>query len=143
MGREIIEASLFESPNVIGHQVNCMGAMKRGLAGQFKLRYPKVFIKYKSLCTENRDHPQRLLGMVQPVTVGDRRILNLFGQLRYGTGLQTDYDALRLIACKLQERAITVDLPWRIGCGLGGGDWEIVQKIFEPVAGRWFRWGKG
>ena len=36
---------------------------------------------------------------------------------------------------KIRREAISLDiyLPYMVGCGLGGGDWSIVQKIIEKT----------
>ena len=44
------------------------------------------------------------------------------------------YDAVReclgRVRAFAQERKATIQMP-RIGCGLAGGDWEVVSKIVE------------
>ena len=144
MPRATIEASLLLSDRNIGHQVNCQGRMGRGVARQIRQRYPVVFEEYARYCGQYRSDRRALLGMVQPVRVDNgKTVFNLFGQLSYGVGLHTDYDALQAIARKLRQRNIAIDLPWGMGCGLGGGRWEVVREIFELVEGRWFRLPSG
>lgn len=122
--------------DVIVHQVNCQGVMGKGLAKQIKDEYPEVFSVYSSACT--RENTKHLLGYVQFVKVGfTRTIANLFAQERYGspTKCHTDYDALRqcLITVNAQFKGKTVAVPYKLGCGLAGGDWEIVSKIIEET----------
>ena len=53
--------------------------------------------------------------------------------------VQTEYDMLRKcfedIAAKYPGKKI--GLPYKIGCGLAGGDWNVVEKmivdILDPV----------
>lgn len=123
------EGLLSLSSGVIGHQVNCRGVMRAGLAGALRAKYPVAYGRYHQVC--QRWPPGELLGKVHAVKVGDLEILNLFGQDRYGRGqCHTDYAALRRIAATLRERYLRVHLPWEIGCGLGGGDWAVVREIF-------------
>ena len=124
--------------NIICHQVNCRGVMGAGLAKQIKNKYPVVFKKYRELCEFY--NPYDLLGSVSTVLVDARNrvwIANLFAQLNYGKSkLQyTNYDALRkcFLDLKNQEPGMTIAIPYGIGCGLGGGDWNVVKKIIESV----------
>lgn len=127
----------------IGHQVNCQGVMGAGLAYRMRSKYSGLYHSYRSYhakAAEAGDISQ-LLGKVQPFKVNENlTILNLFGQLWHGTDRRhTDYKALATIAKKMRGRDITPYLPYKMGCGLGGGDWDIVQDIFSGVDGWWCR----
>lgn len=137
--REIIESNLLSvRSGIIGHQVNCKGCMNAGIAKSLRKEYPTVFYNYALLC--NTRKPLDLLGMIQPVTVSDKlKVFNLFGQHSYGCDRQqTDYSALSTIAAKLIQRDITIHLPYGIGCGYGGGDWDVVRELFDGVKGVWY-----
>ena len=63
-------------------------------------------------------------------------ILNAFGQnFYYRNSVQTDYEKLeecfRDIATKYSGKHIA--LPWKIGCGLAGGDWDKVQNMIYRI----------
>lgn len=67
-------------------------------------------------------------------------IANLFGQLKCGLGRQTDYEALeksfKELKYMLENQHYTnfeVRIPYNIGCGLAGGDWNIVKSIIENI----------
>nr|WP_272509901.1 macro domain-containing protein [Paenibacillus chitinolyticus] len=121
--------------DIIGHQVNCMGVMGAGLAKLIKRDYPEAFKQYKLSCGNKGE----LLGRCQIVsTQCEKYIANLFGQ--YGYGVQkrhTDYIALRGALNELKSLAMksnqSIALPYNIGCGLAGGDWDIVEQIIEEV----------
>jgi len=81
------------------------------------------------------------LGDLTHVRAGDVWIFNLYTQFRYGyPPMQVDYDAVRssllLMRKHLELRRLLssskIGMP-KIGCGLAGGDWEIVSKIIEEV----------
>lgn len=122
----------------ICHQVNCMGAMGAGVAKQIKALYPEVYEEYKRVCYEHRRNPAELLGQNLGVRVNDERmIINLFGQLDYSYSHScTDLNALRT-ACVSVARYIPPDveiaMPYRIGCGLAGGDWGAVLDMLTEV----------
>lgn len=70
----------------------------------------------------------------------DYNIASIFGQDQYGrNGCFTDYDALRKAMEPIRVMATpfpaypltTVRIPYKMGCGLGGGDWSIVLSIIQ------------
>ena len=118
--------------DLIVHQVNCKGVMGAGVAKQVRDQFPLVFQCYKELCYLRRKDTSTLLGVCQYVTENSKTICNAFGQDGFNrSGCNTDYDALRKcfrdIAAKYAEKKIA--LPYLIGCGLAGGDWNIVYKM--------------
>ena len=63
-------------------------------------------------------------------------VAHLFAQDKYGRGQRhTDYEALASCLTKLQllgsRLKRPVYLPYGLGCGLAGGDWDIVSKLIE------------
>lgn len=139
---KIIEGDVLNAQEgIIGHQVNCYGIMGAGLAKQIKVRYPNVFKEYSSLCNlyENRDKRLDLLGQCQFVAIGtDKYIANIFGQYGMGTSRQqTDYDALYKGLLELKaysvKNELNVALPYGLGCGLAGGDWNIVSDMIADI----------
>jgi O-acetyl-ADP-ribose deacetylase (regulator of RNase III) len=134
---KIIGGDLLEAKeDILCHQVNCLGQMGAGLAFMIRLKYPKVYSNYRLLCEETV-RKKDLLGAVQIVSVGDRSIANLFGQYEYGYAqCNTDYEAFEKAMRSLKDLASdkTLAFPYRIGCGLGGGDWGIILDIMTATA---------
>ncbi|MCL2220807.1 MAG: macro domain-containing protein [Oscillospiraceae bacterium] len=125
---------------VIGHQVNCKGIMGAGLAKSIKAKYPVAYERYKASC---KRHGDSLLGVT---VIGHANLLNppyyianIFGQLSAGRSKQhTDYTALRSalasLAMLMQEGELdSLALPYKLGCGLGGGDWNVVENIIHEI----------
>lgn len=52
--------------------VNCVGAMGRGIALEFKGRYPDMYVHYRSVCQRGLLRP----GMILPYSGADKLILN-------------------------------------------------------------------
>ena len=133
----MIEDNIFNcTENIIVHQTNCQGVMGLGIALQIKNKYPEVYNAYHHYCKTNL--PSNLLGTSLICEANDGKyIANLFGQLNYGEGLQTDYDrfkiALKEIHGFAKENNLSVAIPYKIGCGLAHGDWNIVQDIINEV----------
>jgi len=135
----IVEGDILQAPeNIICHQVNCQGVMGSGLAKQIRARYPTVYNYYKDLCKKN--DPDKQLGAVLFMEFGDKVIANIFGQVNYGrSGVFTDYEGLRkgflsvLYEATEIYKNYTIAIPYKIGCGLAGGDWEIVYQMIEEI----------
>lgn len=134
---KIVQGNILDAPeDVIAHQTNCMGVMGSGLAKQIREKYPKVFEEYQSYINK---YKFVTLGSFQIINVGNNKyIANLFGQYGYGRNKQyTDYKALEealfslKVCCKENNKSVA--LPYNLGCGLAGGNWDIVYKIIEEV----------
>lgn len=115
---------------IILHQVNCLGVMNAGFAAYVRRKFPQCFKGYRQFCrgTENP------LGKVYIYENEKYIILNMFSQNYYGRrGLYTDYEAMETALQYIRSiyPTETITAPHYIGCGLGGGDWNIVSKILE------------
>lgn len=145
---KIVEGNILNATeNIIAHQTNCMGVMGGGLAKQIRNKYPQVYKEYKDLCIWQKDTYNKgfakhkyPLGFTQFIKCNDgKTIVNLFGQLGYGTDKQyTEYKALKSSLKALYDAVITntndtIAIPYNLGCGLAGGDWNVVYKIIEDV----------
>jgi O-acetyl-ADP-ribose deacetylase (regulator of RNase III) len=129
---------------VIAHQANCMKAMGAGIAYQIKLKYPKM---YEVDCNDPRSASEKLGGFTY-ARIQNGWGFNLYGQFRMGYGLQTDYKALEKAIDKMLTiipeltrfdsgpagHTLKVGMPWKIGAGLAGGDWDIILNIIETLS---------
>jgi len=120
----------------IVHSVNCIGAVG-GLAGAIGRLWPTNVRVYKEK-VKREGRSKSLLGDVLWVQVAPKlHICNLFGQYNIGLGSrQTDYIALAK-GFQLIEKSAHRDIyiPYRIGCGLGGGDWDYVLEMITKTFG--------
>lgn len=137
MIKEVEGNLLDEELDIIAHQVNCLGIMGAGIALQIKNKYPEVYKEYKR--ASERIPMQELLGRSQIIFVEreGKFVANIFSQQRIGKGRQTNYEALKegLIELKnfAKKNNYSVGLPYKIGCGLAGGDWGVVRKIIDQA----------
>lgn len=123
----------------ICQQVNCRGAMGAGLAMQIRSQWPVVYRRYLGLCYGNDG---KKLGTYQEILVEPKLyIVNLFGQDGYGRSeRQTNYAALATALfsffrdCAQKNQDATIRLPYGLGCGLAGGDWDMVLAIINDAA---------
>ena len=142
----ILNGDLLKTPfQIIAHQTNCHGVMGGGVALQIKNKYPDVYNEYRNLCCEKCSAD--LLGTAQIVSTNliiKKIFFNIFGQDGFGGGVQTDYKAFKSafkIAITDFRYAYQIDdyiqlviaIPYKIGCGLAGGDWNTVKSILESL----------
>lgn len=118
---------------LICQQVNCKGVMGAGLALSIRKKWPSVYDEYRQAFKEKNLN----LGFVEFVSVDNGiYVVNLCAQDGYGRSRRyTNYKALR-ICLKTVARfsgalLLPCYIPYKMGCGLAGGDWNIVEKIIE------------
>lgn len=127
----IIEYDLLDIQyGIIAHQVNLKGVMGAGLAKQIRSCYPIVYEQYLDFL------PNAELGSILAVPVSEHlTVVNLFGQADIGRNKQqTDVVALKQCLIKLQnfaDNSMPIYLPYQLGCGLGGGDWDEVLQLIN------------
>jgi len=149
---KIIEGNILDAEeDIICHQVNCRGKMASRLAKQIRDKYPNVYKEYINLINWAKEEYKRgyskkesLLGSIQFVNCSDGKVIaNLFGQEKYGRDKQyTDYIALRKSLESLYESVTwsnntlknkSIAIPYNLGCGLAGGNWDIVYEMIKQV----------
>ena len=123
----------------IAHGVNCSGGFGSGIAGQIALKYPTVKWDYLIQMKKGIN-----LGEIYGSIVGDNRIIyNCATQLKYGRhpldeklGMYCSYDAIKSVALELEMISrlchVSIGIP-KIGAGLAGGDWNVIEAIFKEV----------
>ena len=122
------------SEDIIVHQVNCQGVMGGGLAKQIAIKYPNTEKKYKKICENAKYNYEILKGFTYLTTEEKHSICNMFSQK---TNFDTDYETLEKGLTNIKEHCKqtkrTIAIPYKIGCGIANGDWNIVYKIIEEV----------
>jgi len=128
-----VEGSIFDSDaTCIINPVNTVGVMGAGLALEFKKRYPHMFHVYTKHCKSGALQVGRIMFYR---AVGDTRIICLFPtkeDWRQSSNLDYIERGLKAFVRHYQEWDIkSVAFP-KLGCGLGGLDWEHhVQPMME------------
>ncbi|WP_406850515.1 hypothetical protein WEU38_12070 [Cyanobacterium aponinum AL20118] len=118
---------------IIGHQVNAMGVMGAGLAKHLAKKYPSNYRAYRNAY---RKGDLNLGSLILHQLSPQLYIGNLVAQDKYGTDKRyTNYDYLAESLSHLHNISIkynlTPYLPYGLGCGLGGGDWSVVNDIIS------------
>ncbi len=131
------------------HVANCFHTMGGGIARAIKERYPLVYNADKATV-----HGHDKLGTFSSSGVAlpseFPMVFNLYAQMGIGNkghpldrNLQYDclFDSLwkaydKMLAFWIEGRhkqMLKVALPHGIGCGLAGGNWNIVEKIIDEI----------
>lgn len=126
-----------DGPRVIAHICNDIGGWGKGFVGALSRRWREPEIAYRQWYRGGGEVPFAL-GEVQFVTVApDLWVANIIGQhgvQKRGAPPPVRYDAVRKglssIAGFAKEKRASVHMP-RIGAGLAGGDWAVVEKIIR------------
>ena len=113
--------------------------MGSGIAKEVRERFPEAYEQFRNTYKANKNK----LGYVDIVEAihSTRTIVNMYAQDNYlPRGIQhTDYAAFEACLRKIKEsfynkrHNITIGFPYKIGCGLGGGDWSVVLGLIEKV----------
>lgn len=128
--------SLLDSEKqILIHQVNCQAVMGSGIAKAIRDKWPVVYEEYVKFC-RNHNTRQECLGQIHIVKISNKQaVCNLFGQFGFSrTHRDTDYDAVvdafeHLKVFCVEKGVKSIALPVNMGCGLGGGNWNIYKTI--------------
>lgn len=126
----------------IVHGCNAQGVMGSGVAKAIKEKYPEVFKGYR----QQYEDTGLMLGDARGYVVADGLVVwNAITQKNYGDPTSTRYVSYDAIAecfeiinrdVAVIEKMLNVEphihIPL-IGAGLGGGKWEIIEKIIEET----------
>lgn len=123
---------------VIVHGCNTHGVMGSGVAKQIKEKYPECYQVYKDrFYSDGLNLGENVI--FRPTD--DLFIVNAITQKHYGkTGekfvsydaLDTCFKNLVLVMDSWDYPKMDIHIP-QIGAGLGGGNWEIIEKIIEEA----------
>ena len=132
--------------DIIAHQVNCNGGAG-GLAAAVFERWPYAANDYEQMierfCPQGMDPEKSLgnrmnmLGIAQ--LTGSQKdghiICNLYGQLFHGADYRPDAlaEALTQLALFARVHGYSVALPYKLSCGICGGDWKEVRQIIKST----------
>ncbi len=114
--------------DAIGHGCNCFNSMGSGIAYYISKQFPEAYQVDK--LTQFKDLNK--LGTYSDVKTEYGKIFNIYSQ--YTPGKDLRLDSLKLALESINDRfpTIQIGLPL-IGCGLAGGDWNIVKPIIKSA----------
>jgi O-acetyl-ADP-ribose deacetylase (regulator of RNase III) len=139
MYREV-EGDLFDPKwgfDAIGHGVNLEGVMGSGIAPFFRKKSEAMYQVYRQTCLRNEMLPGDVMAWEFAENAKPRWIYNCATQVKQGRN--ANYVLVALAAHNMWDHALrnnvrSIGLP-RIGCGIGGLEWERVTYILDGVFG--------
>ncbi|MBR3244543.1 MAG: macro domain-containing protein [Parasporobacterium sp.] len=125
-----IVGDIFESPaQVVVNTVNTVGVMGKGIAKEYKTRYPEMFQLYQQACKTKR----LSIGKLMLWYGDDRWVLNFPTKEHWRGKSKIEYieKGLQEFCDKYADyNIVSVAFP-KLGCGNGGLDWKDVKKLME------------
>jgi O-acetyl-ADP-ribose deacetylase (regulator of RNase III) len=110
--------------------------MGGGIAALVRQKYPEA----AAADSATKCGDKNKMGHFSRVTASDGKVIfNLYSQYRYGVDKRhTDYEAFftGMLAIRGQMESLgikTASIPHGIGCGLGGGDWTIIEAMLKSL----------
>jgi len=124
-------------PRIVAHVCNDAGGWGKGFVVAISRRWREPEAAYRSWYRERATN-DFALGAVQLVPVaGNLFVVNMIGQHGYRPSPGSPpvrYAAIETALTALGEKALdlgaSVHMP-RIGCGLAGGRWELIEPLIE------------
>jgi O-acetyl-ADP-ribose deacetylase (regulator of RNase III) len=118
----------------IGHGVNVHGVMGSGIAVQFRRLFPDMYQEYRKFCKNGALKP----GMVYAYHDEQLHLLvmNIASQDAPGPNARIEWlrEGVEKVLVVLDNHNISrIALP-RIGAGVGGLDWDEVEKVLTELA---------
>lgn len=125
-----------DGQGIIAHVCNDVGGWGAGFVTAISKKWPQPESEYRKLSKNKRK-----VGNVQFIVVGPNLVVaNMVGQngLKFNEfGVPAvNYAAIEITmdkVCKMADSmGVDVHIP-RIGCGLAGGDWELMEFILNRI----------
>ncbi len=127
---EYIEGNIFDSPaQVIVNTVNTVGVMGKGLALEFKNRYPEMFADYRAACEKR----QFTMGKLMLWRAPDHWILMFPTKENWRNPSKLEYIERGLsnfVNSYAEKNISSIAFP-KLGCGNGELDWNDVRPLME------------
>ncbi len=136
MGVVRARGDLFKSEiRALAHGCNCAGAMGKGIAVEFKRRWPAMYEEYHRRCKNDEFVPGDVFYWSEP----DRGIFNLGTQSHWRTkatlaDIETSMTKMIKMADEMGINCIAMPA---IGAGLGGLALEAVMSRLRQIAEPW------
>lgn len=125
-----VKGDLLKSPaQVLVNAVNTVGVMGKGIASQFKNKYPEMFKEYRSLCNAGNFKIGELLLFYEK----DHWIMLFPTKKHWRNPSNLSYieDGLKKFVEVYDGLNITSIAFPKLGCGNGGLDWNDVRPLME------------
>ncbi|HEV2222142.1 MAG TPA: macro domain-containing protein [Candidatus Acidoferrales bacterium] len=129
---------LKEQSEAIVNTVNCVGVMGKGIALQFKQKWPQNFKTYAAACERKEVRPGKMFIYDLGEWAKPRFIINFPTKMHWRGDSKIEYieSGLRDLVSQVERLGIkSISLP-PLGCGNGALDWHVVKHlVFDAFKG--------
>lgn len=145
-----LDGNMFElKSQYLVNTINCVGAMGKGIALEFKNRYPEMFTEYKKQCEEGKidiglPFIWENTDLFDPVV-----IINLPTKMHWRDPSKLIFiqKGLNWLEEYFKDKPdVTINMP-ALGCGNGGLDWDTVKdmiyKQLHPLQATFYVYSPG
>lgn len=125
-----VSGNIFDSPaQTLVNPVNTVGVMGKGLALEFRRRYPNMFDEYKNQCRDEWLH----VGDLMLWRAKDHFVLNFPTKKHWKDPSSLIYVEAGLLSFvnKYESYGVSSIAFPKLGCGNGGLDWKAVKPVME------------
>lgn len=125
-----VSGNIFDSPaQTLVNPVNTVGVMGKGLALEFKKRYPRMFDEYKKQCRDGWLY----VGSFMLWRAKDHFVLNFPTKKHWKDPSSLIYVEAGLLSFvnKYESYGVSSIAFPKLGCGNGGLDWKAVKSVME------------
>lgn len=130
------QGNLFNTElRVLGHGVNTVGVMGAGIAKAFRDKFDRNYRLYRDACHQGALAPGQFVVSSEGTITDETLVVNIASQrdpgpdARYLWLFEGTREAVRFL---VRNGYNSMAIP-RIGCGIGGLEWEKVKKILEVI----------
>jgi len=130
MSINVLIGNLFESKaQTLVNTVNCVGIMGKGIAQEFKKRYPEMFEDYNDRCTKGEvqlGKPYIFKSLYE-----EKAIINFPTKKHWRSvsRIEDIYNGLEYLTTKYKDWGVTSIAFPPLGCGNGGLEWDDVGPL--------------
>lgn len=134
MSIKYVSGDIFDcEAEAIVNTINCVGVMGRGLALQFKNKYPENFQAYQQACKLGGVQTGKMFVFQNNQPSSPRYIINFPTKEHWRNNSKIEYieTGLQDLISVIQQNHIqSIAIP-PLGAGLGGLDWQLVKQKIE------------
>lgn len=127
---KFVTGDIFQSKaQTLVNTVNCVGVMGKGIALEFKKRFPTMFKRYTKHCKEGKIKIGKLYLYKETIPW----VLNFPTKNHYREKSQLSYieDGLKYLCKNYRKMGITSLAMPALGCQLGGLEWHDVKSLIN------------
>src|ERR1700730_415824 len=131
---ELAKGNLLEADTeALVNTVNTEGVMGKGIALQFKKKFPQMYEAYRRACEAGEVVPGRMNVFEQSEMLNPRYIINFPTKRHWRSRAKMEDIKAGLAALKeeIQNRDIKRVAVPPLGCGNGGLEWRNVRRVIE------------